>query len=83
MQKEVTDIIEICNTIVTKTESVNEIAEALKELARDIQQNTVQADIPLKTLAMRKPLAALFILNSDFDDLIKNFERIYDDLKKI
>lgn len=83
MQKEVTDIVNICNTIISKTQSVNEIAEALKELAKDIQENTGQADIPLKSLSMRKPLAALFIMNSNFDDLIKNFEKIYDDLKKI
>lgn len=83
MQKEVTDIVNICNTIISKTQSVNEIAEALQELAKDIQQNTGQADIPQKSLSMRKPLAALFILNSNYDDLIKNFEKIYDDLKKI
>jgi len=83
MHKEVTDIVNVCSTITSKTQSVNEIAKALQELAKDIEQNTGQMDIPAKSLAMRKPLASLFILNSNLDDLIKNFEKTYDDLKKI
>jgi len=83
MHKEVTDIVNVCNTITSKTKSINEIAEALQELAKEIEQNTQQVDIPSKSLAMRKPLASLFILNSNLDDLIKNFEKTYDDLKKI
>ena len=83
MHKEVTDIVNVCNTITSKTKSINEIAEALQELVKEIEQNTQQVDIPSKSLAMRKPLASLFILNSNLDDLIKNFEKTYDDLKKI
>ena len=83
MHKEVTDIVNVCNTITSKTKSINEIAKALQELTKEIEQNTQQVDIPSKSLAMRKPLASLFILNSNLDDLVKNFEKTYDDLKKI
>ena len=83
MHKEVKDIGDICGNMISKTKDVNDIAEALKELVKNIAQDTEQADIPAKSLVMRKPLAALFILNSNFDDLLKDFEKIYDDFKRI
>jgi len=83
MHKEVTDIINVCNTIASNTQKINEVSEALKELVNDIEQKTEQVDVPTKSLAMRKPLAALFILNSNLDDILKNFEKIYDDINKI
>ena len=83
MHKEVTDIINVCNTIASNTQKINEVSEALKELVNDIEQKTEQVDVPTKSLAMRKPLAALFILNSNLDDVLKNFEKIYDDINKI
>ncbi len=83
MHKEVKDVGDICDNIITKINNTKEIAEALKELVKNIGQNTGQSDIPAKSLAMRKPLASLFILNSNFDDLLKDFEKIYDNFKKI
>lgn len=83
MYKEVKDIKNVCDNIISKAGNAREIADALKELIKNIEENTEQAEIPAKSLSMRKPLASLFILNSDFDDLLKDFERIYDNLKKI
>jgi len=83
MHKEVTDIANVCDVIISKTQKINEISGALKELVKDIEYKTEQVDVPAKSLAMRKPLASLFILNSNLDDIIKNFEKIYDDLNKI
>jgi len=83
MHKEVTDIANVCDVIISKTQKINEISGALKELVKDIEYKTEQVDVPAKSLAMRKPLASLFILNSNLDDIIKIFEKIYDDLNKI
>ena len=38
MHKEVTDIINVCNTIASNTQKINEVSEALKELVNDIEQ---------------------------------------------
>lgn len=83
MHKEVKEVIDVCDIIITKIKDTTEIAEALKEVVKEIEQNTEQADVPNKSLAMRKPLSSLFILNSNFDDLLKDFEKIYDNFKKI
>lgn len=82
MQKEVTDIINVCDQLIAKSATFKEIAEAIKDIIKEIQSETSQADAPAKSLALRKPLANLFILNSDLDDDMKSFEKIYDDLKK-
>lgn len=82
MQKEVTDIINVCDQVIAKSATFKEIAEAIKDIIKEIQSKTSQADAPGKSLALRKPLANLFILNSDLDDDMKSFEKIYDDLKK-
>ncbi|MDD3520343.1 MAG: hypothetical protein PHU65_03790 [Actinomycetota bacterium] len=83
MHKEVKEITDVCSSIIIKTQSIKEIAKEVQEQTKNIEENAQQADRPSKSLAMRKPLASLFILNSNFDDLIKNLEKIYDDLKKI
>ena len=83
MHKEINDIINTCNGIDTKMQTANELIGAIKEQASTIQQNTDQANISEKTLLLRKPLASLFILNSNLDDLIVDFEKLYDELKKI
>ncbi len=83
MLKEVTDIINICDSVVAKSNTLKEISDAIKEVIKEIQVNTDQLETPAKSLVLRKPLANLFISNSNLDDNIKEFERIYDDLKKI
>jgi len=83
MHKEVNDIVNVCDSILEKTQKINEISSEISKLARELEQNTEQADVPSKSLAMRKPLAALFILNSNLQDNIETFEKIYDELKRI
>ncbi|MCL4378535.1 MAG: hypothetical protein M1475_08805 [Actinobacteria bacterium] len=83
MQKEVHDILNVCEQLIAKSNTIEEISKAIKEIIKEIQAKTSQVDIPQKSLALRKPLANLFILNSNMDDCIKSFEKSYDDLKKI
>ncbi|MCL5073613.1 MAG: hypothetical protein M1308_22370 [Actinobacteria bacterium] len=83
MMKEVADIINICDLISSKSDTIKEISEAIKDTIKKIQTDTDQIQVPAKSLALRKPLANLFISNSNLDDNIKEFEKIYDDLKKI
>lgn len=83
MQKEVTDIINICDLVIAKSNTLKEISDAIKYIIREIQAGTDQIEAPIKSLSLRKSLASLFISNSNLDDNIKEFEKIYDGLKKI
>ena len=83
MQKEVNDILSVSEQLIAKSHTIEEISKAIKEIVKEIQAKTSQVDVPQKSLALRKPLANLFILNSNMDDNIKVFEKIHDDLKKI
>ena len=83
MLKEVADIINICDLVNTKSNTLKEISEAIKDVIKKIQSDANQIEAPSKSLALRKPLANLFISNSNLDDNIKEFEKIYDELKKI
>lgn len=83
MQKEADEILSVCGQVIDKTKTFKEIAEAVKEIIKEVQSETTQIDAPGKSLALRKPLANLFILNSNMDDNIKAFEKIYEELKKI
>jgi hypothetical protein len=83
MQKEVEEIVCVCEQVIDKSRTFKEIAEAIRDIIKQVQSETTQIDAPGKSLALRKPLANLFILNSNMDDNIKAFEKIYDELKKI
>ncbi|MCE5329725.1 hypothetical protein LLG07_05280 [bacterium] len=83
MLKEVTDIINICDLVIAKSNTLKEISDSIKDVIKKIQTDANQLEAPAKSLALRKPLANLFISNSNLDDNIKEFEKIYDDLKKI
>jgi len=83
MQKEVEEIVCVCEQVIDKSETFKEIAGAVRDIIKQVQSETTQIDAPGKSLALRKPLANLFILNSNMDDNIKAFEKIYDELKKI
>jgi len=83
MLKEVEDIENVCEQVIEKSKAFKEIAESVKDKIKELKLETTQIDAPAKSLALRKPLANLFILNSDMDDSIKTFEKIYEDLKNL
>ena len=49
MHKEVNDIVNVCDSILEKTQKINEISSEISKLARELEQNTEQADVPSKS----------------------------------
>jgi len=76
MQKEVNDITNVCDSIRAKANDAKQIVEEIKKTIHDIKSKTNQEDSVEKSLAMRKELASLFILNSNFEDNLKALNKI-------
>ncbi|MCL4377553.1 MAG: hypothetical protein M1409_04090 [Actinobacteria bacterium] len=83
MHKEVTDIAKVCDSIIKRLDEVKKIADKIKKLTADVESKTDQMDAVNKSLAMRKDIANLYILNSNIEDNLKTLEKIYKSLSKI
>lgn len=76
MQKEVNDITNVCDSIRSKANDAKLIVEEIKKTVNVIKNSTNQEESVEKSLAMRKELASLFILNSNFEDNLKALNKI-------
>ena len=83
MQKEVNDITNVCDSIRSKSNDAKQIVEEIKKIVNSILSRTSQEDSVEKSLALRKELAGLFILNSNFEDNIKALDRIKNSFSSI
>ena len=83
MQKEVNDITNVCDSIRSKSNDAKQIVEEIKKIINNILSRTSQEDSVEKSLALRKELAGLFILNSNFEDNIKALDRIKNSFSSI
>ena len=76
MQQEVNDITNVCDSIRSKANDAKLIVEEIKKTVNVIKNSTNQEESVEKSLAMRKELASLFILNSNFEDNLKALNKI-------
>ena len=76
MFKEISDIKEVCETINSKSEKLKDLAASLCKLMEDIKTKTSQEEAVNVTLAIRKELSNLFILNSNIEDNLNAMQKI-------
>ncbi len=82
MFKEIKDVKDVCESIKTRSDEIEELAGKLSDLMDKIKERADQVDSLNVSLAIRKELSSLFILNSKIEDdlmvLKKTFESLSD-----
>ena len=83
MSKEISDIKKVCETINSKSEKIKDLATELDKLMEEIKSKTSQEEAVNITLAIRKELTNLFILNSNIEDNLNAMQKILSSIKKL
>jgi hypothetical protein len=83
MHKEVTEITKACDSMIVRSNKIENYANKIKKIVSEIEVKTDQAEAVNKSLAMHKELANLYILSSNIEDNFKMLEKIYNSLSKI
>jgi len=81
MFKEISDIKKVCETINSKSEKIKDLATELDKLMEEIKSKTSQEEAVNITLAIRKELTNLFILNSNIEDNLNAMQKISNSMK--
>ena len=80
MFKEISDIKKVCKTINSKSDMIKDLATELDKLMEEIKSKVSQEEAVNITLAIRKELTNLFILNSNIEDNFNTLKKIFDSL---
>jgi len=83
MFKEISDIKKVCKTINSKSDMIKNLATELDKLMEETKSKVSQEEAVNITLAIRKELTNLFILNSNIEDNFNTLKRIFDSLKEL
>ena len=83
MFKEINDVKGICENIVERSKNINSLSTELKSIMDEIKSKTSQKEALKMTLAIKKELVNLLILNSNMEDSLKELKKIFDSLKKL
>ena len=81
MFKEISDIKKVCETIDSKSEKIKNLATELDKLMEEIKSKTSPEEAVNITLAIRKELTNLFILNSNIEDNLNAMQKISNSIK--
>ncbi len=81
MFKEISDIKKVCNTINSELDKIKNLATQLDNLMEEIKSKTSQEEAIGVTLAIRKELTNLFILNSNIGDNFDTMQKIFNSTK--
>ncbi len=81
MFKEISDIKKVCETINSKSERIKDLATNLDKLMEEIKSKAGQEEAANVTLAIRKELSNLFILNSNMGDNLNVMQKISTSMK--
>lgn len=81
MFKEISDIKKVCETVNSKSEEIKNLATDLDKLMEEIKSKTNQEEAVGVTLAIRKELTNLFILNSNIEDNLNAMQKISNSIK--
>lgn len=83
MFKEIEDLRGTCENIVRKSDDIKNLAKDIVNLIDEIKARINQEDAVEMTLAVRKELANIFILNSNIEDNFKILQKIYNSIKNL
>ena len=81
MFKEISDIKKVCNDINSESDKIKNLATQLDNLMEEIKSKASQEEAVGVTLAIRKELTNLFILNSNITDNFNTMQKIFDSTK--
>lgn len=83
MFKEIEDLKNTCENIIKKSDNINNLAKEMVNIIDEIKVRINQEDAVEMTLAVRKELANVFILNSNIEDNFKILQKIYNSIKNL
>jgi hypothetical protein len=83
MFKEIEDLRGTCENIFKRSDKIKNLAEDMVNLIDEIKVKINQEDAAEMTLAVRKELANIFILNSNIEDNFKILQKIYNSIKNL
>jgi len=82
MFKEIDDVKGVCKNIVSKLDEIKSLCIKMDSIMEDIESKVGQEEAVNVTLAIRKELANLFILNSNMEDSFDTLRKVFDSLKE-
>jgi hypothetical protein len=82
MFKEIDDVKGVCKNIVSKLDEIKNLCIKMDSIMEDIESKVGQEEAVNVTLAIRKELANLFILNSNMEDSFDTLRKVFDSLKE-
>lgn len=83
MFREIEDVKRVCKNIVERSEDIKNLATELKSIIDEIKSKTDQEEAVKMTLAIKKELTNLFILNSNMEDSFRVLQKIFSSIKKL
>jgi hypothetical protein len=82
MFKEIKDVKGVCKNIVSKMDEIKNLCIKMDSIMEEIESKAGQEEAVNVTLAIRKELANLFILNSNMEDSFDTLRKVFDSLKE-
>lgn len=83
MFKEMGDLQDACKNVIERSDNIKNLALELTDLIDKTKSKATQENAVEMTLAIRKELATMFILNSNIEDNFKTLQKILNSLKKL
>jgi hypothetical protein len=82
MFKEIKDVQGVCKNIVSRMDEIKNLCIKMDSIMEEIESKAGQEEAVNVTLAIRKELANLFILNSNMEDNFDTLRKVFDSLKE-
>ncbi|GEM_PF-2346211 len=82
MFKEINDVKGVCKNIVSRLDEIKGLCVKMDSIMEEIESKAGQEEAVNVTLAIRKELASLFILNSNMEDCFDTLNKTFDSLKE-
>jgi hypothetical protein len=82
MFKEIKDVKGVCKNIVSRMDEIKNLCIKMDSIMEEIESKAGQEEAVNVTLAIRKELANLFILNSNMEDNFDTLRKVFDSLKE-
>jgi hypothetical protein len=83
MFKEINDVREVCRNIFLKSDEIKNHCNEIDGMMEEVKSKIGQEELANVTLAIRKELANLFILNSNMEGCLDSLKKSSNSLKKI
>jgi hypothetical protein len=82
MFKEINDVKGVCKNIVSRIDEIKNLCKKMDSIMEEIESKAGQEEAVNVTLAIRKELSNLFILNSNIEDNFDTLRKVFDSLKE-